>query len=105
LERIQQNARSGYVVSWDAVYGECAINGRDKEALKHFDYMHEEGVQQDDVTFLCLLSACSHAGSVDEAMSCYTSMIRVYMGSPKLEHYTCMVDVFVVLAIYRNQRI
>ncbi len=44
--------------------------------------------------FFCLLSACSRAGSVDEAMSCYTPMIRVYMGSPKLEHYTCMVDSF-----------
>ncbi len=44
--------------------------------------------------FFCLLSACSCAGSADEAMSCYTPMIRVYMGSPKLEHYICMVDSF-----------
>ncbi len=40
----------------DAVYGECGMHGRAKEALKHFDCMHEEGVQPDNVTFLHLLS-------------------------------------------------
>jgi hypothetical protein len=28
------------------------MHGSVKEALKHFDCMHEEGVQPDDVTFL-----------------------------------------------------
>jgi pentatricopeptide repeat protein len=42
--------------------------------------------------FFCLLSACSHAGLVDEGMHLYASMIRDYMISGKLEHYTCMVD-------------
>jgi pentatricopeptide repeat protein len=54
--------------------------------------MCEEGVEPNDVTFVCLLSACSHAGLVDEGMHCYTSMITDYMISAKLEHYTCMVD-------------
>jgi hypothetical protein len=31
----------------------------------------EEGVVQDDVTFVCILSACSHAGLVDEGMHLY----------------------------------
>jgi hypothetical protein len=42
--------------------------------------------------FFIFCQTCSHAGLVDEAMCCYTSMIRVYMGSPKLEYYTCMVN-------------
>jgi pentatricopeptide repeat protein len=46
----------------------------------------------DDITFICLLSACSHAGLVDEGMRCYASMSTVYMISAKLEHYTCMID-------------
>jgi hypothetical protein len=63
-----------------------------KDALKFFEWMCEEGVQPDDITFVCLLSACSHAGLVDEGMRCYAPMITVYMISAKSEHYTCMVD-------------
>jgi len=54
--------------------------------------MCEEGVKPDDITFVCLLSACSHVGLVDEGMCCYVSMITVFMISPKSEHYSCMVD-------------
>ncbi len=44
------------------------MHGHVKEALKHFDRMHEEGVQPGDITFVYLLSASSHAGLVDEGM-------------------------------------
>jgi pentatricopeptide repeat protein len=54
--------------------------------------MCEEGVQPDDITFVCLLSACSHAGLVDEGMCCYASMTTVHTISAKLEHYICMVN-------------
>jgi pentatricopeptide repeat protein len=68
------------------------MHGHGKEALKHFEQMCDEGVQPDDISFVCLLSACSHAGLVDEGMHCYASMVTDYMISAKLEHYTCMVD-------------
>ncbi len=80
------------VVTWTTILGGCAMHGHGKEALKHFERMCEEGVQPDDVTFICLLSACSHAGLVGEGMHCYASMVKDYMISAKLEHYTCMVD-------------
>jgi hypothetical protein len=54
--------------------------------------MCEEGVQPDDITLACLLSACSHAGLVDEGMHCYASKITDYMISAKLEHYTCIIN-------------
>jgi pentatricopeptide repeat protein len=80
------------VISWNAILGGCAMHGHGNEALKLFEQMCEEGVKPDDITFVCLLSACSHACLVDEGMCCYASMITVYMISPKLEHYTKMVD-------------
>ncbi len=63
------------VVTWNAILRGCAMNGHGNEALKHFEHMCEEGVQPDDITFICLLSACSHAGLVDEGMHCYVSMV------------------------------
>jgi hypothetical protein len=46
------------------------MHGHGKEARKQFDRLWEEGVQLDDVTFVCLLSVCSHAGLVDDGMHC-----------------------------------
>jgi pentatricopeptide repeat protein len=80
------------VVTWNAMIGGYAIHGHGKEALKQFEQMHEEGVQPDDTTFVCLLSACSHSGLVDEGLRFYSSMSTVYMISANLQHYTCMVD-------------
>jgi hypothetical protein len=68
------------------------MHGHGKEALKYFEQMCEEGVQPNDITFIFLLSACSHAGLVDEGMRFYASMVTDYMVSPKSEHYTCIVD-------------
>jgi pentatricopeptide repeat protein len=58
----------------------------------HFEQMCEECVQPDDVTFVCLLGACSNAGFVDEGLHCYALMSTVYMIPAKLEHYTCVVN-------------
>jgi pentatricopeptide repeat protein len=90
--KVFNKMRSRDVVTWTAILGGCAMHGHGKDALQHFERMCEEGVEPNDVTFVCLLSACSHAGLVDEGMHCYTSMITDYMISAQLEHYTCMVD-------------
>jgi hypothetical protein len=82
----------------------CAIHGHGKEALEHFEQIFEEGVQADDITFLCLLSACRCAGLVDEAICCCASMITEYMISTKLEHYTAWLTFLAMLGIYRRQR-
>jgi pentatricopeptide repeat protein len=92
------------VISWNAILGGCAMHGHGNEALKLFEQMCEEGVKPDDITFVCLLSACSHAGLVDEGMCCYASMITVYMISPKSEHYSWLTFL-AVLANYMRQRI
>jgi pentatricopeptide repeat protein len=59
------------VVSWNAALGGCALHNHGKEALKHFERMCKTGVQPKDITFIRLLSACSHAGLVDEGMQYY----------------------------------
>ncbi|CAK9858122.1 unnamed protein product [Sphagnum jensenii] len=48
------------MATWNAICRERAIHGHGKEALNPFDQMYEEGVQPDYITFVCLLSACSH---------------------------------------------
>jgi pentatricopeptide repeat protein len=90
--RVFNTMPSHDVVSWNALLGGFAMHGQHKEALVHFERMCEEGVHPDDITFVCLLSACSHGGFVDEGLRFYALMTTVYRIPAKLEHYTCMVD-------------
>ncbi len=43
--------------------------------------------------FICLLSACSHAGLVDEGLQYFSLMASDYNISVNQEHYACMVDI------------
>ncbi|KAH9544539.1 hypothetical protein CY35_13G126800 [Sphagnum magellanicum] len=90
--RVFNSMPSHDVVSWNALLGGFAMHGQGKEALVHFEQMCEEGVHPDDITSVCLLSACSHAGFVDEGLRFNALMTTVYRIPAKLEHYTCMVD-------------
>jgi pentatricopeptide repeat protein len=103
--RVFNKMPSRDVVTWTAVLGGCALHGHGKEALKHFKWMCKEGVQPDDISFISLLSACSHAGLVDEGMRCYASMVTDCMISAKLEITPVWSTFLVVLAIHRRQRI
>jgi pentatricopeptide repeat protein len=80
------------VFSWNSILAGFAMHGHGNKALEHFKQTCEEGVVPDDVTFVCILLACSHAGVVDEGMRLYGSMSETYMISAKVGHYACMVD-------------
>jgi pentatricopeptide repeat protein len=64
------------LLTWNAILGGCAMHGHGREPWKHFEQMCEEGQQPGDITFVCLLSACNHAGLVDDGLRLYASMIR-----------------------------
>ncbi|KAL2920595.1 hypothetical protein RDABS01_012086 [Bienertia sinuspersici] len=82
------------IVSWNAMISGLAQNGCSEKALELFEEMRSEGVRPDNVTFVNVLSACSHMGLVDRAWN-YFKMISSDFGLvPGLEHYACMVDVY-----------
>ena len=53
--------------------------------------MQYEGLHPDEVTFVCVLSACSHSGLMKEAEILFSNMARKYSVSPSIEHHNCMV--------------
>ena len=82
------------VVSWSALIAGYAQQGQGYKALDCFKRMQTEGHSPDEVTFLCVLSACYHSGLLDEAEQLFGIMSREYGITPSIEHLTCMVMVF-----------
>ena len=57
------------VISWSTAIGGLAAHGRAREAVRLFKVMDREGrVMPNGITFVGLLSACSHAGLLDEGL-------------------------------------
>jgi len=67
------------------------INGMFEEALDCFGKMKSRNVTPNSVTFVSLLSACSHSGNIEEGRKQFASMTRYYGIAPEEEHYACMV--------------
>ncbi|KAG9454253.1 hypothetical protein H6P81_007157 [Aristolochia fimbriata] len=80
------------VISWTVMIGGLGINGLGEDAVGLFLRMEREGYLMDDLIFLGVLSACSHAGLVNEGLRVFDKMRNVYGVEPKLEHCGCVVD-------------
>lgn len=79
--------------SWNALICGLAFNGRGQEAIQQFELMrNEEGLRPDDITFIGVLSACVHAGLLEDGRRWFNSLTPEFQIIPKVEHYSCMVD-------------
>lgn len=80
------------VVSWNSLIMGYAVHGQGEKALEIFLEMEKRAPRPNDVTFICVLSACTHGGMVLEGWWYFNLMCHVYKIEPKVEHYGCMVD-------------
>ncbi|XP_034705703.1 putative pentatricopeptide repeat-containing protein At2g01510 [Vitis riparia] len=80
------------IVSWNAMISAYAQNGEAEATLKSFKEMVLSGLQPDSVSFLSVLSACSHSGLVEEGLWHFNSMTQIYKLDPRREHYASVVD-------------
>lgn len=80
------------IVSWTSMIVAYGSHGRAVEALDIFEKMVVCKVGPDLVAFLAVLSACSHAGLVDEGYHYFNMMIQRYAMKPTMEHYSCLID-------------
>ncbi|CAA7407756.1 unnamed protein product [Spirodela intermedia] len=80
------------VVAWNAMIGGYSQHGLGEEALRIFARMRAEKVNPNQATFVAVLRACAHIGSLEEGMTHFSSMSRDFGVDPQLEHYSCMVD-------------
>ncbi|KAJ7964441.1 Pentatricopeptide repeat-containing protein [Quillaja saponaria] len=81
------------LTSWNTMLAGYANNGHMKEALTLYDKMVKSGIKPDGITFIALLSGCSHSGLTEEGKRLFKTMKKEYGLFPSLEHYACLVDI------------
>ncbi|KAA8526693.1 hypothetical protein F0562_008104 [Nyssa sinensis] len=84
--------RDHNIVSWTTMMSGYAHHGLGREAVNLFNEMKDAWLKPDSVTFVGLLTACSHAGLVKEGWQCFESMINDHGLEVSINHYACMVD-------------
>ncbi|KAM7269603.1 hypothetical protein ACFE04_025100 [Oxalis oulophora] len=90
--RIVPKPRERSRMSWNILISAFARHGFFEKATETFRRMIGNGIRPDHVTFVSLLSACSHGGLVDQGLSYYNSMTKEYGVPPGIEHCVCIID-------------
>ncbi|KAL6220615.1 hypothetical protein ACLB2K_008371 [Fragaria x ananassa] len=80
------------VFSFSSMIWGLAVHGNANAAIELFHEMLTTDVRPNRVTFIGVLTACSHAGMVDQGRQLFATMEKYYNVTPSAEHYTCMVD-------------
>lgn len=79
-------------ISWNTLIAGYARFGEHEKSLSCFKQMLEAKVKPDVVTFVSVLSACSHAGMVEDGLKYFESMYSQYNICPVSEHYASIID-------------
>ncbi|KAA8550001.1 hypothetical protein F0562_001685 [Nyssa sinensis] len=79
------------VASWNTMILGYGMLGELDIAINLFEGMREDGVEYDSVSYIAVLSACSHGGLVEKGRKYFEEM-RARDIKPAQMHYACMVD-------------
>ena len=80
------------VVLWSSMIAGYGAHGFGQEAVALYQKMIGSSIKPNSVTFVSVLSACSHSGMVQEGRQIFDSMTRVYGVVPNPEHQSALVD-------------
>ncbi|PKA49215.1 Pentatricopeptide repeat-containing protein [Apostasia shenzhenica] len=79
-------------VTWSVMMGGYGMQGDSTASLDLLHKMLREDLKPNDVTFISILSTCSHNGMVEEGKRQFKIMSQKYDIVPSMKHYVCMVD-------------
>ncbi|KAI3747924.1 hypothetical protein L6452_10663 [Arctium lappa] len=80
------------LASWTSLINGYAQNGQPEEALNLFETLLESGTKPDHITFVGVLSACTHSGLVDKGLAYFNSIKEKHGLAYTVDHYACVVD-------------
>ena len=82
------------VISWTTLIAGYAELEKSDYAFHVFNRMREEGEKPDDITFLSVMTVCSHLGLVSKGEKYYEEMRKEYAIIPTSEHLSCLINLF-----------
>lgn len=82
------------LVSWNSMISGYAQHGYGEKALQVFKEMQKRNMEMDEITFIGVISACTHTGLVKEGELFFEMMVKNLHISPTMEIYSCMVDLY-----------
>lgn len=85
-------SKNNDIISWTAMINGYAEHGLSFEAINLFEKLSDVGLIPDAVTYIGVLTACSHAGFADLAFHYFKTMTEGYHIYPSKEHYGCIID-------------
>lgn len=80
------------VFSYSSMILGFAMHGCGNAAVQLFHEMLKTDIRPNGVTFIGVLTACSHAGMVEHGRHLFAMMEKSYGVTPNADHYACMVD-------------
>ncbi|KAI7754303.1 hypothetical protein M8C21_024819, partial [Ambrosia artemisiifolia] len=80
------------VFAFTSLISGMANHGESARAIALLSRMEREGVKPNEITFICVLNACSRMGLVKEGLRVFESMTVVHGIKPSVQHYGCLVD-------------
>lgn len=84
--------RDKLVSTWNSIIVGLAFHGHSEESIGFFKEMLRLNLRPNEITFVGVLIACSHAGKVEDGRRFFRLMRDVYNIAPNIKHYGCMVD-------------
>ncbi|KAF2292490.1 hypothetical protein GH714_024479 [Hevea brasiliensis] len=90
--RVFEEMKERNAITYNSMIMGFALHGKSSEAIELFRGMTKQGLTPTSVTFVGVLTACSHGGLADLGFEIFHSMARDYGIEPQIEHYGCMVD-------------
>ncbi|KAL8456941.1 hypothetical protein ACS0TY_034969 [Phlomoides rotata] len=93
-KRIFDAAKRTDVSIWNAMINGLAMHGRAMDAISMLSAMEKENIFPNPVTFIGIITACSHSGLVEKGLKYFNLMKDRYSIQPQLEHYGAMIDLF-----------
>ncbi|KAG0499051.1 hypothetical protein HPP92_003742 [Vanilla planifolia] len=100
-------------VSWNAMISGYVRSGNPTRAMELFDEMLQEGQRPDEVTVLCLISACADSGSIDvgcrihfalRAASAAGSSPSVVLGNALIDMYAKCGSIEGAIGVFQEMR-
>ncbi|KAK1385680.1 Pentatricopeptide repeat-containing protein, mitochondrial [Heracleum sosnowskyi] len=82
------------LISWNGMIAAYAHHGRGSDAINLFKEMQYFGFKPNDVTYVALLAACSHAGLVEEGLHYFDKLMSDRSIQVNEDHYTCLIDLY-----------